>query len=388
MHSKTLQALAAVVILSLLSAGCWDRRELNDLAISLGWGIDKGEDGSYKGTAQFIMPSASSRATAVTPGKQFFNETAEAKTLLEITQRMQSKLSRAMFAGHRRVIFIGESLAKDGIKQLLDEYSRNPDVALRTDMYVVKGFTANELLQIHYPLEKLPSVGAYRIRQKDVPITTTLADLLITASGTGGSPTVPTITIESTDSHKTLRTTGRAIFDPELKLLGYVSEEESIDRLWILGKLKRRTFAAYMTEGNGYATFDGAKFSSKVNPVYKDGKMSIQVQLKSVGSVRENNSALDLKSSANIRVLEKAISDTITKHVTKTVQDIQKKYGTDVFGFGESVHRKYPKQWKSMKKTWASEFKNVEVSVTTDIKILHTGLVGPPMHLKEGAVKK
>ncbi|GJM70963.1 hypothetical protein HMSSN036_31790 [Paenibacillus macerans] len=56
-------------------------------------------------------------------------------------QQMQTKLSRLVFRGHRRIIVIGEPLARKGLKDVLDTYTRDPNLKLRTDVFIVKGGT-------------------------------------------------------------------------------------------------------------------------------------------------------------------------------------------------------------------------------------------------------
>jgi spore germination protein KC len=45
-----------LLILSLILTGCWDRRELNEIAITLALGIDKVDD-KFQLTAQVVVPS-------------------------------------------------------------------------------------------------------------------------------------------------------------------------------------------------------------------------------------------------------------------------------------------------------------------------------------------
>ncbi len=47
-----------ILVISLcFLTGCWDRTELNDLAIELGWGLDQAKNNKIEISAQFIIPS-------------------------------------------------------------------------------------------------------------------------------------------------------------------------------------------------------------------------------------------------------------------------------------------------------------------------------------------
>ncbi|MEW9107163.1 Ger(x)C family spore germination C-terminal domain-containing protein, partial [Paenibacillus sp.] len=50
--------------------------------------------------------------------------------------------------------------------------------------------------------------------------------------------------------------------------------------------------------------------------------------------------------------------------------------GTDVFGFGEAVHRAYPSYWNRHKKEWPQLFKELQVNVQVDFNIRRTGTIG------------
>lgn len=146
-----------LIILNFILTGCWDKRELNELAITLALGIDKveGED-EYEVTAQVVVPSAVSMkdgtgGTAVT----LFTENGE--TVYEALRRMTKVSPRKIYPGHLQMLIIGEELAKEGIGESLDLLAR--DWELRPDFYVVvaKDVTAREILNVTTDLESIPA---------------------------------------------------------------------------------------------------------------------------------------------------------------------------------------------------------------------------------------
>ena len=72
---------------------------------------------------------------------------------------MTIKSPRRIYAAHLRLFIIGEELAKEeGISQILDLLSRDPE--FRTDFYIIvaKGTTADQVLKIlSIPLESIPA---------------------------------------------------------------------------------------------------------------------------------------------------------------------------------------------------------------------------------------
>lgn len=55
--AKALAACIPLLLLPMLLSGCWERKELNELAFVLGLGLDKAEDG-YKVSMQVVIPSS------------------------------------------------------------------------------------------------------------------------------------------------------------------------------------------------------------------------------------------------------------------------------------------------------------------------------------------
>ncbi|MGR6018729.1 Ger(x)C family spore germination C-terminal domain-containing protein [Bacillus paranthracis] len=68
------------------------------------------------------------------------------------------------------------------------------------------------------------------------------------------------------------------------------------------------------------------------------------------GTIQENNTNLDLSQPKNITLLEHVLEKQSEKQALQTIKKVQKQYGTDIFGFGEAIHRKYPSEWKGLKK--------------------------------------
>ncbi|MDG0790058.1 hypothetical protein OMP38_03720 [Cohnella ginsengisoli] len=58
--AKACRIIAASMLLP-LSAGCWDRLEINDLALVMATGIDEVEEGQVKLSVQIFVPKKSRR---------------------------------------------------------------------------------------------------------------------------------------------------------------------------------------------------------------------------------------------------------------------------------------------------------------------------------------
>jgi spore germination protein KC len=391
-----------LILCLLVTTGCWDRRELNDLGMVLGWGMDLNKDGTYLASAQIAIPSKLSGGggggSGTTLGQGFYLETATGKNNSDAGENIQLKLSRKIFPGHRRVVVLGEALARNGLVKVVDEFSRNPEVRLRTDMFIVKGGTARELFAHPYMLENIPAIAVMKIHESvGGTESTTFKQFLEEAHSDPGNPTLPMIQMvraankgndEQDHQRKTFKYAGRAVFNDKLEMIGTLTVPEARDRFWIRGELNNHILTVEVPEGKGNITFAGRKFTSKIKPVIQNGKVTFFVTLTGKGIIKENNTNLDLMSSASNEAIERALNKTELKRATQTILKVQKKYKVDIFGFGETLHRKDPFYWKKIKYHWNEIFSEANIVVKVDVTVIQVGSTGPGLQLKEKVIKK
>lgn len=399
-----------VVVSLFFTTGCWDSTEVNDLALEFAWGVDENQNQGVMISAQTIIPSqinggqgqgAGVGGSGGSQGKTYFVVTGVGKDTLDAVQQMQTKLSRQVFRGHRRVIVIGEPLARKGIRDILDTYSRDPNLKLRTDIFIVKGGTAKEFLNTSYPLENIPGLGALKEYDQMGSLKEMgLLYLLISATSEGSCPALPVITIglnpssqegdkqEDPSKVNGFRIAGAGIFDKNLKLVGFLNPEESRILRWVTGNLKNTMVTADISQENGNASLDVNKLSSKIQPIIQGNKIKFQVTLTGEGMIRENNTGLDLTQTKNIALIQASLDKHVEKSVIRTITKVQKEYGTDVFGFSDAIHRKNVTQWKSLKNNWDKEFSDAEISVKVNLTARRVGVTGPSLQLEEESIKK
>jgi spore germination protein KC len=391
-----------VLCISLLFlSGCWDRKELNDRAIWLATGWDVAEDGGVEISGQIVIPAniSTQSGSGGATGKGFFTTSAKGKDVVDALENLQTKLPRESYFGHRRVIFLGEEFAKRGLKNELDTYQRNPDISLRSDIFIVKGDTAKELLTIPNPMEKSSSVTALKEHKENGGRgDTAYLNFLLAATREGIRPSIPVIkishTIEgesdgkgSSANKKIVQLAGVSVFDSNLKMLGYLNDEENRDMLWVMGLLKKMTLSVSENEGN--ASINMTKIGCDIKPKFdKYNQVSFTVNLEGVGTLQESNSGLDMTYTKNLNILEKKFEKKAQTHVQQTIKKVQEEYGTDIFGFGEVIHQKDPIKWKSLKNHWDQTFPNTTITVKANIKINRIGMEGPAVLFKESESKK
>ncbi|MEH6954348.1 Ger(x)C family spore germination protein [Neobacillus drentensis] len=385
----------------LFISGCWDRKELNEQAIWIGSGLDVANDDGVEFSGQIVIPSniQTQGGGGGTMQKGFFTISAKGNNLSDSLQNIQSKLPREAFSGQRRVIIFGEQFARRGLKRELDNSQRRAEVSLRTDVFVIKGATAKKALSVSNPLEKPPitaTLGEHE--QSGGRGNTAYLDLLMAATSDGLRPSIPVLEFSSSqDGGKKgkadsanpplLRMAGIAIFDKNLKMQGILNMEENRHMLWVMGIQKTLTIGVKKKDVNASLTLD--KLSSKIEPhISKNQQITFTITLKGDGSLKENNSGLDVRYPNNLKRLEKEFEKISQKQVQQTVTKVQKEYGLDIFGLGEVIHRKNPNQWKLLKHDWDKNFSEATIIVKTDLRIKEIGMDGPSLLFKESEIKR
>ena len=185
-----------------------------------------------------------------------------------------------------------------------------------------------------------------------------------------------------------LKISGRAIFDNDLKMIGTLTSSEARNRLWIKNKLGMETLTAEVPEEGGNITFAGRKLNSKVKPILDGDKIKFVISLTGKGDIKENNTNLDLRNQKYLKEVEQALNKDVQKNVTKTISKVQEELKVDIFGLGETIHRKYPKRWKEIKDNWNEDFTKADIVVNVNLKVEEVGVTGPPLQLRESVIKK
>lgn len=116
--------------LSFILTGCWNRKELNTLAVVQAIGIDKMEDGQINLTMQLLKPAAIKESSSQNKeggvgGKSVGVITTTGQTLFDAIRNVTRQVDRKLLFSQNKGIVIGEAAAKSRIAPLLDLVNRD-----------------------------------------------------------------------------------------------------------------------------------------------------------------------------------------------------------------------------------------------------------------------
>lgn len=378
------------LLLCLLLAGCWDRRELNEIAIMVGIGIDQAEDG-YLVSAQIVVPSEVSARTQAGRSPITLIQ-AEGETIYEAFRKMTRESSRKLYPGHLQIFVLSEEVAREGFKDTLDLLSR--DWEIRSDYYIVvaREQHARQILQVKTPIESIPADKLFESLQASeenwsVTRSVTLQQLIDDISADGKEPVLTGIEmIGDSDVGKTkqnveeiipaaiLQYDHLAVFRED-RLAGWLDREESEAYNYITGSI-RSTVEPLSCPGEGNLTVEVSRAGSDIRPDMTGGSPRMNVRIRIKGSIGSVSCDIDLNRQETIRELEQLLEQKIKTSAEKTIQTLKDDYSADIFGFGESIRRAYPDEWKGLKENWADTgFTELPVTVKVNVKIVDTGTI-------------
>ncbi|WP_063870771.1 Ger(x)C family spore germination protein [Paenibacillus sp. Root444D2] len=374
------------LICLVLISGCWNRRELNDLAVSVAIGVDK--------SGKQIMLSNQILNTGAISGKEGGSSSLAPVTLFrekgdgfqEAARRMTTRSTRKIYVGQLQILIFGEKFAKEGVGRALDHISR--DHEYRKDFYVViaRGVEAQDILKVLTPLEKTPATkmnASLEVSSKawgataDVKIDEFTSNII----SKGKEAVLSGITlmgdpqtgndrgnVEKIFSPARLKYMGIAVFKKD-KLLGWLNEEESMGYNYTQGKVKSTAVLLTCPNEESHMSVEVLRTKNDTKVIMKNGKPSIKLKIKAEGVVTDVQCPIDLTKPSSILQIEQLTQNKIKASILSVIKTVQTQYKSDIFGFGEEVERSYPKYWEGAKNNWEDIMSTMKVDVQIEMKI-------------------
>jgi spore germination protein KC len=372
--------------------GCWNSRELRELAIVSAIGMDKAPNkDEYRVTFQVINPATISpvmggTSNDITPVTIYMGID---RTLFGALRQTSQKVPRQLFFAHSQLLVIGEALAKSGIDEVFDIFDRSHELRLNSTVLVSRGSDAQSVLRLLSPLEKVPATGIVErsritseiwAQNMDVQI----FDLIQSLSGVGES-VISGIRIignpEEGGKHENLKQTklntylsmsGIGLFK-DGKLKRWMDGSEARGVVWVQDKLKGTTVNIDCKNKKEGIAVEIILSKTKVTVRVQDGLPIFHVQIHEEGNLSETKCPVDLSKREEIEKLNKELSKVTKNQVTKAIKAAQKQK-SDIFDFGGNLKRTNPKAWKKMEKEWATLFAEGKVEVEVEAFIRRTGM--------------
>lgn len=397
--SKKICLVLIFFLITLIPSGCWNRRELDSLSFVMALGIDKDKtENKITLTAQILKPAevkapAGGGMSGAGSPKGVWVTTSTGKTVFDALHNFTFEAGRELFLPFTRVVVIGEEAARAGVAPLVDMLERDHEFRRNIWVLVAKG-KAKNVLEAEHEQEKIPARAIERLIK--VSAATSMApmvklnDFLAMMASKSSDPFAAAVEVfekrrdEGDESQeggekkekkvKRIKTGGTAVFKKD-KLAGWLDNTETRGLLWILGKVRSGIIVIPAPEGSRdqEISLEIIRAESKLKPKIEDGNIYMTIEIKEEGNLGEQMVPGDLAKPEKFKLLEEEQAKVIEREVRSALEKAQQEWGVDIFGFGEAVHRAYPKEWEILKKRWDEEFPMVEVEIKVEAKLRRLG---------------
>ena len=365
-YFKILLSLVLVLTLS----GCWSSRELDELAIVMGIGIDKnGEE--IECTTQIIIPQniGAGKEGGPSSKKPYVNYITRDGELSSCISKVSNLTGKSVFMSHNLVAVIGEETAEGGIYKYLDYLMRDNQLRLSVSLLVTDEST-EDVLDAESDLLQIPSMNISKISAElpqnfsgqNITVLKFIENMMSKQKGS----LVPMITLED---NKT-KVSGAAVFSGD-KMVGHIDDDEIKGVLWLLGDITGGD--VILNTDDGSLSLRIGKIKTKTKPVIdKNGEIYISTDIKGdLYLVRDDANIINtVGMDAVLGRLNRSVEKDVLSSLAK-MQDI----GVDIYGFGDMIYRKNPDVWRAIESSWGDRFKNLRVDVCADCNIIETGSI-------------
>ncbi len=388
MHYTILAVSIIFISFSVLISGCWDSRELNKLGISSGVSFDiDPETGDALMTYQTIIPSKV-KSTAGTSGSgeqptggispAVMLYSTRGSTWIESFSNYYTHGDRIQFYPDDMLNICSKELAKQGLYSTIQVNARFPEtrpsillavaqdkasdiLAAQDGMQTVQGMGIANELKLSAEFSNYPAVTIIDFANRLMSKTTApIAPILSIFEDTG---------VEGKKSKKVC-VTGTAVFKRD-KMVGELNKQESRGLLWAINKIKKGIVVVDTPDGSGNASLSISRAKSEIKPELINGKITITIEIEEEGNLTEYNGSQNINDTL-LKQLEERQAEKIKSDVMSALNK-SIALNTDIFGFGETVHRKYKKDWLDLASRWDEIYPDLDVVIKVKTHVNENG---------------
>ena len=370
-----------LILIVLFLSGC-NYRELDKIAITVGCGLEKVDDG-YKITVQIADTQKQGNSNSSTSPVRFKNYTYTDRTIHEAARGILTKLPKKAYTKHMQILVIDEKIANNGINEIIDFWFR--EVELRNDFYVFvsKDSTPIEVLGVLTQIYPINSVGIKNLIENNFKylggtVLTTFDDLTSSYISKTKEIILPTIMVLGKDGNKkdnlessipeSLISLNETAYFRDNKLVGYLDKKQTIYYNLVKNALKT-SIISYECDKDKFVTFEIIENKTDIDIVKNKPEVNIKVQAK--GNLTSIMCEYDISKNDGIKMIEKEGSLEIKKQIDSLFK-LSKDNKTDIFSIRDIYYKHNNKYYKNIS-NYNDFFDNLKVNVDVKLNIFEKG---------------
>ena len=385
--------LIFLCLVLVLTAGCWDQAELDDITVVSGLAIDKGKKHKYQLTTEFL------NATALDPDTRGA-ETAsiifslEGNTIAELAKKMNVMATRKLIYSHMRVVVMSKEIAKEGLLEFLDFFEADREIRNDFNFLVVENVPAKDVLKINYPIQHVSSLKIHEqldtmVKEWGGDPDIRMKDFIAALLSPGREPIAAEVKVVGSPEQGKTRSNmekiemdalvlldGLAIFNG-MKYVGELPIKHTRNFLLLQDKL-RRTSITMMCGDDRWMAARVTDSKTRVRARYDNDLPKFDIDIDLEGRLETIQCPIEIVDLQAYLDMEKQFAKAFEKEIEETIRILQEDFQLDIFGFGEHMERQNYQQFKEVKDEWNQEFAKANIDVNVTLKLRRTGLIHDP----------
>jgi spore germination protein KC len=372
---KIVLMAAVIVSSSIITAGCWNYREVDDLFIVAGAAVDKNENGLFEITVEAIQMSGG-RDSKMLPKILM----GEGKTVFEAVRNTISVSGNRLYWSHSNVIILGKGIAYEGVSKVLEWYSRDNETRVDVPVLISKEDSAKEILSGEATSENiLSSTLGDSLKNEESLGKAPIADLLnldIASKIKGASMVMPAIGLTEINGKKVPQIMGSAIIKND-KLVGFLDGEETFYLNFIRGELKRGVLVEEMRAKDEatLVSLEIFKNSTKVKLIVDQSKITANISINTNVAIDEINGPGDFLNEEGLKMLKQKAEASLKARIESLIKKVQTTYDADIFGFSTKLWEDKAKIYKEKADNWDEVFKTIQVNAKVKVAVENSAVL-------------
>lgn len=424
--SKKRILVGLLILMILITNGCWDRRELETLGIVQALGFDLGPD--QKGvtiTTMIAIPAKLGGQSGDGGGGGGGDEpgvlviSMDAPSIYEAFNKINTMINREVSLLQNQVLIIGEEMAKKGMGKWVDNLIRFREMRRTMLLFVCKGKAA-EIMKVQPKLETKPSEYLIDLvaisRRTGMFPTVTLNDffkryesfaqenyLPLLDKQDGADKKAPSAGQEGEEGKKegsqpgpgqsapevedpkpeNIKLIGSAIFKKdrmvgnfdiyETQILLLLNNEFKEALLTIEDPLKRDSYIIFRLLSTAPVQI---KYKRQNNTDRFNIKLVLEADLVSI------QSNIDYTRPQMESFLGRVIAAELRNRIIKVINKAQGEYNSDVFGFGQKVRSTFITSPEYENYHWPDKFREARIDVEVQVDLRRVGVQFQPPEIR------
>lgn len=370
-------SIGLIIAVSCCLSGCWDQLNIEKLGILISMGIDHqtGESGESlaRVSMQIARPSSlQQRSGSKGQGGAIVRLAATGGSEFEAIRSVNNQFSRRILTSHTDLIIFGRSHAEAGITSSLDLVLR--DHELRPNIQVIVADPSAEALQaVDIPMESLPGLSIIgMLEHADATSelrSTTVVQLVGMLLSETRAATMPLMRQAGDEGQTSWSFCGMAVLSGG-KMIGELDRRQTRGMLWLTDEVKSGALVSTTPDG-APVTFEPIRSRSEIRVALVNGRPAIHVTIRTTVNLAEAETSRFEATEEDLLELDKRVSKAVIDEAQAAI-DRAKELKADIFSFGDSINRKYPRVWKQLAPNWEAEFARlpIELEVVPTIGML------------------